>query len=192
MAELVCPHCGHVLGELAEYQVYEYKVAQWLNGKVAPGLTPGFDVFQCEELGEATIQVKYSNAVENRLHGGYVNQQWFFRVSQWNDAYPDFFVLFGLDKGGKEHCFLFDREDFSSSSCAWSKGRGRPKTGRILRMAARSEYHFGNQKKSIRYCKFWDREVLDPERDLAAMMRIVWAINRRPDWSEVVSRELFR
>lgn len=112
---MVCPHCGHVFGEQAYFQSFETKVAAWLQGKVAPTATKGYDVFDTAAHPDWTFQVKYATAYQRHdASRNYPTLNWTWVVKRLDIAHPDFFVLFGIDEAGDEHCFLLSRHDFLS------------------------------------------------------------------------------
>jgi hypothetical protein len=125
IVEFACPHCGTIIGDVAYFQTFEWKVAAWLKGRVAGVGNKGFDVYKCDPFPELKFQVKYStiyhftgNAVRHK------QRQWTY-FEKFDNLGADYYILFGLDED-REHCFLTDREAFLQHACPTGKG------GRIL------------------------------------------------------------
>jgi hypothetical protein len=110
---LVCPHCGHVIGEQAYFQSFEVKVASWLQARVAPPATKGYDVYDSLLVPDKTFQVKYAQM--HRFHSPkkqFPVETWTWKVKSLDSVHPDFFVLFGIDEDGTENVFLLSRDDY--------------------------------------------------------------------------------
>lgn len=118
---ITCPECGHefTIG-VQNFSDYEILVAKWLDGKVAPKGTQGYDVCDCKELPGVTIQVKYSNEVKkgkNRRGG-----KWAFGMhSNKTETRADIYVLFGCINKRYE-VFVMSHEIFISHSKKASDG----------------------------------------------------------------------
>lgn len=159
---IVCPCCGHVFGEQAYFQSFEAKVAGWLNGKIAPPATPGYDVFDCAELPNITIQVKYSKSWSYQAKDKKVPAiSWVWVVKRLDLVSPDFFVLFGIDEADLEHCFLLSREDFLKS--AWRRGSGEL----TLRVSAKEK----SDRRFDYVPKIWRSHVPSPAANLRDAIR---------------------
>jgi hypothetical protein len=146
--EHICPNCGYVLGEVATFQLYEYKVAAWLMGQVAPALTKGFDVYRCHDFGALTFQVKIANAHHPRRKE-YVNRNavWMWNQHGQSDL-ADYFVLCGiLDEA--ENWFLLSREDFFARSAEIKRG-GWMLQGSCNKTSRIWSYHVADPVTSLR------------------------------------------
>lgn len=155
---MVCPHCGHVFGEQAYFQSFETKVAAWLQGKVAPTATKGYDVFDTAAHPDWTFQVKYATAYQRHdASRNYPTLSWTWVVKRLDIAHPDFFVLFGIDETGVEHCFLLSRHDFLSYA-------HRQKTDMYMVRASAKKR---SDRANYRYVpKIWQYAIPDPQSNL--------------------------
>lgn len=157
-APLVCPCCGHVIGEQAYFQTFEVKTAKWIEGIVAPPATKGYDVYNSVHFPDLTFQVKYSQASQYKgSKSRYPAISWRWTVKILDPIYPDFFILFGIDLAGKENCFLLSRNDFVAYANHASDGRY------YLNVSAKE--HSDRQNYNYRP-KIWRYYVSDPINSL--------------------------
>lgn len=156
---LVCPHCGHVIGEQAYFQTFEMKVAAWLQARVAPPSTKGYDVHDSLLVPDKTFQVKYAQAHRYQAAtDSYPQISWVWSVKRLDPVTPDFFVLFGIGENQAEYCFLYSREDLLRH--AWRRGNG----AITLRVSAKEK----SDRKHYQYTpKIWRFHVKQPELNLA-------------------------
>lgn len=147
------------LGSIAAFERYEWQVASWLKGEKAPALTEGFDVWRCADCPQLTFQVKHANIYH---FGGRAvrqsSQKWVFNQSKLNGGTPDYFVLFGVDDDGSEHCFLLSKAQFKEHSSKNATG------GRIMTASPNRAIRRGKGTRSYMYEPFlWRYEVQNPE-----------------------------
>lgn len=163
VVDLVCPRCGYKLGEQALFQEYEQRVATWLNGEVCASLNPAFDVWKCAEFPGLTFQVKYSTIGHKRNRSCWT----------WNQHKPgsdpaDYFVLFGIEDDGTDHCFLLRSNQWLAIS---SNSTGEM---RILQMIPWPYSRRGQNRKNLGYVHEnagWKYEVKNPEENLLERVR---------------------
>lgn len=154
---LICPCCGHVLGEQAYFQSFEAKVAAWLQARMAPPATKGYDVYDSVLAPNLTIQVKYSVAYRFQSpKKKYPSVNWVWTVKSLDPIYPDYFVLFGIIEN-EEYCFLLSRQDFVNYAVPY-------KGAYTLRASAKQR----SDRQNYNYVpKIWRYVVSSPEATLA-------------------------
>jgi len=158
LTDLVCPHCGHVIGKQAFFQSFETKVATWLSGETAPVATPGYDVCHCSPFPDLTFQVKYSYCYRFQAKDvKYPQIVWQWHLKRIHPQYPNYFILFGIDEQAEEHVFLLSRSEFINYASYYQNKYH-------LRVSAKLK----SDRQNYNYVpKIWRYVVQSPETRLA-------------------------
>jgi hypothetical protein len=162
LVPLICPHCGEEIGEQSYFQSFEYKVAKWLKGKVAPNSTPAYDVWDCEFFPHFTFQIKYARAYQyHAKNKKYPQITWHWKVKNRYDNQPDFFIFFGIGEDDREYVFLIPNEKFFSYSSEFQGSFN-------LHVSAKLQ---GEGKRRNYIPKIWNYVVKDPENNLVKRVK---------------------
>lgn len=158
-----CPNCGHIVGEQAFYQSFEYKAAKWLHGQVAPSATPGYDVHKCDPFPDLTFQIKYANVYfyHAKKHT-FPSIRWTWIAKHPQPNQPDFFVLFGL-RDSNEFVFLLSRQEFYDYACRYDDPYNHARYNLAVSAKEKSD------RANYNYIpKIWRYLVKNPSRNLVS------------------------
>lgn len=164
--------------ELSPDEAVEVLVARAVQGKVAAGNAPGFDVHKSALFPGETFQVKFSRALfregSTKVLGGYLRTfkdtwKWAFNVSK-SKYQADWYVLFG-ERDGLIYPFLFDYSE-------WVEGASNTGKGRLMTITAQQHSRCGRYAGTYKLNRRWENYIANWP---GGFLRALKAYEERPE-----------